>query len=68
MHTLPDDGSIDDLLSQVCDAENRLQHVDDELHDADRLDTETDNTIVQNFIPAPFPLRSENHVINDALA
>ena len=65
--TLPDDGSIDDLLPQVRDAENRLQHVDDELHDADRLDGETDDTIVRNFVPSPFPLRSENHVIDDAL-
>lgn len=53
--------------SQVRDAENRLQHVDDELRDADRLDSETDDTIVRNFIPTSFPLRSENHVIDDAM-
>ena len=68
LRTLSDDGFINNLLLQVCDAENRLQHVDDELHDADHLDGKTDNTIVWNFIPSPFPLRSENYVIDNALA
>ncbi|EXX52124.1 hypothetical protein RirG_255710 [Rhizophagus irregularis DAOM 197198w] len=43
--TLPDEGSIDYLLSQVRDAENRLHHVDYKLHDADRLDSETDDAL-----------------------
>uniref|UniRef100_U9SKQ4 Helitron helicase-like domain-containing protein n=1 Tax=Rhizophagus irregularis (strain DAOM 181602 / DAOM 197198 / MUCL 43194) TaxID=747089 RepID=U9SKQ4_RHIID len=68
LRTLPDEGSIDDLLPQVRDAENRIHHVNYELRDANRLNSETDNTIIRNFIPAPFPLCSENHVIDDALA
>ena len=68
MRTLPDEGSIDDLLLQVHDTKNRLHHVDYEHRDADRLDSETDDMIIQNFIPAPFPLRNENQVIDDALA
>ncbi|RGB30604.1 hypothetical protein C1646_765130 [Rhizophagus diaphanus] len=52
--TLPDKGSIDDLLPQVHDAVNRLHHVNYESCNADRLDSETDNTIIQNFIPT-FP-------------
>ncbi|CAB4484568.1 unnamed protein product [Rhizophagus irregularis] len=62
------DRSIDDLLSQVRASENRLHHVDYKSHDADHLDSETDDTIIRNFIPVPFLLRSENHVINDAFA
>ncbi|CAG8550720.1 12210_t:CDS:2 [Rhizophagus irregularis] len=49
-------------------SENRLHHVDYKPHDADHLDSETDDTIIRNFIPVPFLLRSENHVINDAFA
>ncbi|PKK60286.1 hypothetical protein RhiirC2_793548 [Rhizophagus irregularis] len=68
LRMLPDEGSIDDLLPQIRDAENRIHHVNYKLRDANRLDSETDNTIIRNFIPAPFPLCSENHVIDDALA
>ncbi|RGB39289.1 hypothetical protein C1646_754725 [Rhizophagus diaphanus] len=68
LRILPNEGSIDDLLSQVHDAENRLHHVDDELYDADHLYSETDDTIIQNFISAPFSLHSEDQVINDAFA
>ncbi|CAB4417166.1 unnamed protein product [Rhizophagus irregularis] len=46
LRTLPDEGSIDDLLSQVRDAENRLHHVDYEPRDADRLD---DDTAINEF-------------------
>ncbi|PKY63442.1 hypothetical protein RhiirA4_492382, partial [Rhizophagus irregularis] len=66
LRTLLNKGSIDDLLPQVRDAENRLHHVDYEPRVTDRLDGETDDTIIRNFIPAPFPLCSENHVIDDA--
>ncbi|CAB4435573.1 unnamed protein product [Rhizophagus irregularis] len=61
LRTLLNKGSIDDLLPQVRDAENRLHHVDYEPRVTDRLDGETDDTIIRNFIPAPFPLCSENH-------
>ncbi|CAG8606715.1 20363_t:CDS:2 [Rhizophagus irregularis] len=59
LRTLPDEGSIDDLLPQVRDAENRLHHIDYEPRDADHLD---------ELYFSPFPLRNENHVIDDALA
>jgi hypothetical protein len=64
LRTLPDDGSIDDRLPQIRNDENRLQLVDD----AHRLDSETDDTIVRNFILTPIPSPIETHIINDALA
>ncbi|RGB21683.1 hypothetical protein C1646_777509 [Rhizophagus diaphanus] len=51
--------SVDVLLPQVRDAENRLHHVDYKPRDANCLD---------KLYSSPFPLCSENHVIDDALA
>ncbi|GBB89442.1 hypothetical protein RclHR1_16110006 [Rhizophagus clarus] len=67
LRTLPEDSSIDEYLPQIHDAENRLQLVNDEICDTDRLDGKTDDTIIQNFIPAPILSRNENCIIDDAL-
>ncbi|GBB90821.1 hypothetical protein RclHR1_17900003 [Rhizophagus clarus] len=67
LRTLPDDSSIDKYLFQIYDAENRLQFVNDEICDTDCLDGETDDMIIQNFIPAPIPSHNENCIIDDAL-
>ena len=66
LRSLPDDGPVDRHLPQLRDLNDRLRHVEDGVGD-DRLDHDTEDTIVRNFILAPLPSHGEDRTIDDAL-
>ncbi|CAG8650526.1 20724_t:CDS:2 [Cetraspora pellucida] len=68
LHSLPDDGPVDDQLLQLQN-ENKIQVKDNEFLNIeyDHLNNDTGNVFTRNFVPTPTPSYSKELAISDTL-